>query len=199
MQKNISLLLIDLQNDFLDSNGILAGVVKDQIEDSNLIDKINSLTEAARKNKVKVIYAPIAFSFDHAELGKNPYGIAKIVKDTGAFKENKEGSKICSKLNVAAEDMVLPYKKSISVFKTTDLDKELRAKNINTLVIAGLLTDACMLATVIEAYDLGYNVVTVINATAATSEESRENTIKNIFPLFSKTMTDKEVIELFKQ
>lgn len=196
---NTALLLVDIQNDFLDENGILSKVVKEQVQNLNLVEKINNLINNAREEGVKIFHAPIAFSSTYSELGQNPYGVAKIVKESGAFKEGERGAMICSKINLTKDDVVLPFKKSISAFKTTNLDGVLRTKGINTLVIAGLLTDACMLATVIEGYDLGYNIITVKNLNAATSVKSREDVINNIFPLFSNPMEDSEVISLFKK
>lgn len=197
MKSNKALILIDLQNDFLDERGILYGVIKEQIKETNLIQKINNLSNSARKNNVKVIHAPIAFSSDYKELGENPYGIAKVVKDSQAFKINSDGAKIYPQINISDSDLILPFKNSISVFKSTNLDQELKKNNIDTVFIVGLLTDACVLATVIEAYDFGYNVIVISNATCATSQKAQEATINNIFPLFSKILTDQEAINLF--
>ncbi len=190
-----ALLLIDTQNDFLSSNGILFGVVKEQLEQLNVVEKINKLLATARKNKMEIIFAPIAFSPNYEELGSSPYGIAKIVKDTGAFKNNDSGSEILSTIEKQDTDIVLPFKKAISAFKTTNLHETLQNKGIDTLVIAGLLTDACMLSTVLEAYDLGYKVVTIEDANAATSHNAREEVVNKIFPLFSTLMKTEDFID----
>lgn len=45
-----------------------------------------------------------------------------------------------------------------SAFKHPDLHSYLQAHNISRLVLCGIDTDACVLATAYEAFDLGYHV-----------------------------------------
>jgi nicotinamidase-related amidase len=45
-----------------------------------------------------------------------------------------------------------------SAFKTTGLDSYLRQKGIDRLVLCGIDSDACVLATGFEAFDLGYHI-----------------------------------------
>lgn len=64
-----------------------------------------------------------------------------------------------------AHDTVL-QKTTVSVFASTDLDKLLKARGIDTLVIAGLMTHACVAGAARDAVPLGYNVVVASDATA---------------------------------
>jgi nicotinamidase-related amidase len=45
-----------------------------------------------------------------------------------------------------------------SAFKTTKLDSYLKQKQVERLIICGVDSDACVLATAFEAFDLGYHV-----------------------------------------
>lgn len=45
-----------------------------------------------------------------------------------------------------------------SAFKTTDLHAYLQQKEVERLIICGVDSDACVLATAFEAFDLGYHV-----------------------------------------
>lgn len=47
---------------------------------------------------------------------------------------------------------------SYSAFKTTDLHAYLQQRRVERLIICGVDTDACVLATAFEAFDLGYHV-----------------------------------------
>jgi nicotinamidase-related amidase len=47
---------------------------------------------------------------------------------------------------------------SYSAFKTTDLHDYLQQKHVEQLIICGVDSDACVLATAFEAFDLGYHV-----------------------------------------
>lgn len=62
-------------------------------------------------------------------------------------------------------DTVL-QKTSVSVFASTDLDNRLKAQGIDTLLIAGLMTHACVAGAARDAVPLGYRVVVASDATA---------------------------------
>ncbi|MFP4595915.1 cysteine hydrolase family protein [uncultured Ralstonia sp.] len=62
-------------------------------------------------------------------------------------------------------DTVL-QKNTVSVFASTDLDQRLKAANIKTLVIAGLMTHACVAGAARDAVPLGYQVVVASDASA---------------------------------
>jgi nicotinamidase/pyrazinamidase len=58
-----------------------------------------------------------------------------------------------------------------SAFDETDLHPRLQAQGVQRLVVAGLATDYCVLATVIDACALGYSVVVLQDAIAAVAQQ----------------------------
>lgn len=67
-----------------------------------------------------------------------------------------------------------------SAFKTTELDTFLKQRNIERLVLCGIDTDACVLATAFEAFDLGYHVKVDFDLTYSSGdlEHSARNIIR---------------------
>jgi len=57
-------------------------------------------------------------------------------------------------------------KSSVSVFPTTDIDARLKAAGIKTLIIAGLMTHACVAGAARDAVPAGYDVIVVADASA---------------------------------
>ncbi|GLZ88335.1 hypothetical protein Pres01_43860 [Metapseudomonas resinovorans] len=57
-----------------------------------------------------------------------------------------------------------------SAFHRTDLDRKLRQLGVSRLVVSGVLTDACVLATVLDAFALGYGVDLIADACTSTTE-----------------------------
>ncbi|AIO38640.1 isochorismatase family protein [Burkholderia cenocepacia] len=57
-------------------------------------------------------------------------------------------------------------KTSVSVFPTTDLDERLKAASIDTLIVTGLMTHACVAGAARDAVPLGYAVIVVDDACA---------------------------------
>jgi nicotinamidase-related amidase len=62
-------------------------------------------------------------------------------------------------------DLVL-QKHLAGAFSRTDFDERLRARGIDTLIVAGLMTHLAVLVTVIDASVRGYNVVVAADSTA---------------------------------
>jgi nicotinamidase-related amidase len=50
----------------------------------------------------------------------------------------------------------------------------LRPRGANTLIVSGSETDVCVLATVLDAVDIGYRVIVVRDAICSSSDEGRE-------------------------
>ncbi|VVD82990.1 cysteine hydrolase [Pandoraea aquatica] len=64
-----------------------------------------------------------------------------------------------------ARDTVL-QKTSVSVFASTDIDARLKKLGVDTLLITGLMTHACVAGAARDAVPLGYRVVVASDATA---------------------------------
>merc|ERR1712139_190748 len=80
----------------------------------------------------------------------------------------------------AAGDVVIKGKK--------DLDAQLKARKIETVVLCGFLTNCCVESTMRTAYEKGFNVVTLTDAMATTSPEGQAVTAGS-FGMFSTPMT----------
>ncbi|HEX4548266.1 cysteine hydrolase family protein [Pseudomonas sp.] len=63
------------------------------------------------------------------------------------------------------QDVVL-QKNTVSVFASTDLDQQLKKAGIQTLIISGLMTHACVAGAARDAAPLGYSVIVAADATA---------------------------------
>lgn len=65
-----------------------------------------------------------------------------------------------------AENHTVVRKSSISVFPSTDIDAQLKAKGIKTLLVSGLMTHACVAGATRDAVPLGYEVIVAEDACA---------------------------------
>ncbi|PVZ80268.1 cysteine hydrolase [Serratia sp. S1B] len=81
------------------------------------------------------------------------------------FAEDSMMSAIHGDIQPAAHHSLVK-KSSVSVFPTTDLDQRLKAAGVNTLIISGLMTHACVAGAARDAVPLGYNVIVVDDACA---------------------------------
>lgn len=71
-------------------------------------------------------------------------------------------------------------KRHYSAFSGTDLDIRLRERQVDTVVLTGVLTDICVLHTAIDAYNLGYKIEVVASAVASLTEEQHQFALRHI-------------------
>ncbi|WP_295810747.1 isochorismatase family protein [uncultured Nitratireductor sp.] len=82
-------------------------------------------------------------------------------------------------------------KTSVSVFPTTDLDARLKAQGIKTVIVAGLMTHACVSGAARDAVPLGYDVIVASDACA-----TRDITGPNGKTVSHKTLHDASLATL---
>ncbi len=73
------------------------------------------------------------------------------------------GGDLVDELKAQPGDIVID-KNVLSSFVGTDLDAQLKARGIHTVVLTGVVTYACVLATGVDARGHGYNVLMVKDA-----------------------------------
>jgi nicotinamidase-related amidase len=84
---------------------------------------------------------------------------------------------------VAPEDGdIIVRKKRVGAFGTTDLDQQLRARGVDTLVLAGISTSGVLLSTVRDAHDRDYRLIVLADASADPLPDIHEVLIEKILP-----------------
>jgi nicotinamidase-related amidase len=92
-------------------------------------------------------------------------------------------------------------KPAYSAFAESVLTAFLREKNIDTLIITGSETDVCVLATVLDAVDLGFRVIVVEDALCSSFDEGHDALMtlyRNRFSEQIELMTHAHVSELWR-
>ena len=187
-----ALVLIEFQNDFTSEGGALHGAVEGVMESTNMLENTKALVEEARAAGATIIHAPISFADGYHEISDHPYGILAGVVDSKAFVKDSWGADIVDDLSPKADDIVIEGKRGLDTFASTNLDFILRSKGIKRVALGGFLTNCCVESTMRSAYEKGFDVVTLTDCVAATSEEEHANAIQYDYPMFSKPMTSEE-------
>ncbi len=192
-----AVVLIEYQNDFTSEGGALHDAVKGVMDDSQMIENTRKVVAEARAAGVTVLHAPITFAPGYGELGDpdKVYGILKGVIDSGAFVKGTWGAEICDQLAPEEDDIVIEGKRGLDTFASTNLDFVLRSREVETVILAGFLTNCCVESTMRTAYEKGYDVVTLTDCTAATSDEEQRVATARDYPMFSQPMTSDQVVE----
>ena len=190
-----ALVLVEFQNDFTTDGGSLHAAVADVMASTGMLDNAARAAEATRAAHATVIHSPISFQPGYYEITQHPYGILAGVVDSTSFVKGTWGVEIADSMKPQDGDIVLEGKRGLDAFASTNLDFILRSKGIKTVVLAGFLTNCCVESTMRSAYERGYEVITLTDCVAATSQPEHDNAIKYDYPMFSKPMTVAEYID----
>ena len=77
-------------------------------------------------------------------------------------------------------------KRFYSPFTEPQFHPFLQGRHIDSIVVTGGETDVCVLATVLDAVDLGYRVIVVSDALCSVSDQAHENLLQHYSERFQQ-------------
>lgn len=168
-----ALIIIDMQQDFLEPGGFGAALGNDVSLLARAVEPCRNLLASARAARLLVIHTreghrPDLTDCPPAKLSRAPVGLR--IGDKGPMGRilvrGEPGHDIIPELTPIAGEVVLD-KPGKGAFCQTDLDLILRNRGIETLLVAGVTTEVCVSTTVREANDRGYRCLVVADACAS--------------------------------
>lgn len=180
--RSTALLIVDMQNDFVRPDGKLT--VPDA---AATIPVIQRLRERARAAGMHVFYTQDTHLPGDQEF--EIWGEHAL--------RNSDGWQIVPELYPDWDrgDRVF-RKRRYDGFYETQLDSELRADGIDTLIVCGTVANVCVLHTAASAAIRWYRVILPVDATSALHAFDMESTKRQIHFLFSGTITTADAIEM---
>lgn len=161
----IAVLVIDMQKDFF----------RDQFlkeRQKTLVAEINSVIGLARARKYPIIWVRQEFEPDLSDA----FLVMRRKKQYQTIR-GTEGIQLVSGLDYRAGDHEI-IKKRYSAFFKTDLEALLSTLRIETLVITGINTHACIRTTAIDAYQRDMNVIIPRTCISSSDEEHHRVSLK---------------------
>ena len=99
---------------------------------------------------------------------------------------------------IPGKELVI-HKASTGVFNTTGIDQLLRRMNVETLIVTGVATNACVESSARDASDRWYKVVMAEDAQGTFSEEAHIATLRNFARLFGMVWSTEDIIHYLSQ
>jgi isochorismate hydrolase len=182
--KKSALLVIDMQKFFLnkESHSYIPAA-------TTIVSNVNLIISKYREKKF-----PIIFTFHAYEVNENPGVMSKWWGDM--LRVNNPLSEIHSSIDLDKDDILL-RKNRYSAFVGTNLDKILKEKKIDSLVITGIMTHLCCETTARDAFMRDYDVYFIIDATATETESLHISSLRTLTDGFTIPMKTSEIIEEF--
>ena len=116
-------------------------------------------------------------------------------KRLAGLDESSEGFKLFPKLEPAPGDMrIKKIRYSAFIEGSSDIDAQLRRRGIDTVLIAGTLTNVCCESTARDAMLLDYKTVMLSDANATLSDEEHAATLNTFAMFFGDVFTTDQAI-----
>jgi len=173
-----ALLVIDMQNYF------------HQIVQP-ILDNIQKVIQASRRKNIPVIFTQHGHTDAASDGGTLGEWWGQVIL------EGTKDWKFIPEMKIESKDIILP-KKRYSAFYETDLEKILRSKGIQDLILSGVMTNLCCETTARDAFMRDYRVFFLIDGTSTGKEDHHLATLKNLGYGFAYLITCEELIKSLK-
>ncbi len=188
-----ALVVIDLQNAFM-----LPDMPTEVKTARDIVPNVNRLAGAVRGAGGRVVWVKMTLDgeretwsvfFDH--FGSAEHSATELQSlSRGTF-----GHELYDGLDVSPADLVVEKTRfSAFIQGSSDLDRLLRQLGIDTVLIAGTVTNTCCESSARDAMMLNYKTVMVADANAAHSDDEHNATLANILRIFGDVLSTDEVV-----
>jgi ureidoacrylate peracid hydrolase len=185
---------------------VLNGHVKNkeaQLRWRPVVQAAATLLAAARAHRVMVAYACAAHRADNATtahtLRDTDNRLRALDPGAAAFRPvvaaGTWDAQVIDELAPAPVDYLVP-KYRWSAFHQTYLDLALRARGVDTLIVAGGSTDVGVASTAYAARDLDYNLVIASDACTSPERDNHEQFMQRVFPRMARVRTAARIVAM---
>lgn len=193
-----ALIVVDMQKGFLDP-----GEAMEVPQAREIVPRIQALLAIFREKRLPVVFTQFVYSEKipllvgelHPEHRRATPGAPRgFGLPSSSCLEGEENVKIVPELGPLPDELVIP-KHWYDAFNGTPLDGALRARGIRSLVFTGTMTDICVLASVVGAFNREYRCVVVEDAVATLWPEIQQATLDIIRRAYARVVSAKEVAD----
>ena len=189
---NFGLLVVDMQNGFVSKGGSYDLLGMNTESYRKIIPKTRELIDYCRAEGIPVFYT---------EAIREPSGIdllTRVHRLLPVTREERLKVPICVRGTWDAKtiDEIKPedsdhvvIKRRDSAFQDTELRVWLQSEGINTLIICGVDTSICVETSLRDAFNIGYDVILISDATASGINKHYETTLERVRDYYGLVMT----------
>ena len=190
-----ALVVIDMQNAFCKP-----GAPVEVPESRQIVPNINRLAEGLRQLGGDVIWIVTEIRQNHGKTDWENF-TSRIIADQVRQRTieymapGAEGTLLWSELDARDTDIFMVKNRySCLAPGASPLERTLRSRGIDTLLIAGTKTNVCCEATARAAWDMDFSVVMVSDCCAALSDQEHLASLNSIIQQFGDILTIDEVL-----
>ena len=193
-----ALVVVDMQNAYM-----LPGVAHAPcLTAQDIVPNINRLANVVRHTGGTVIWIKTAYTEDTLENWSTLYGMLGskgTQKRAAALTRGSKGYELWPALEVRAEDLTVEKNRySAFIQGSSDLAEVLRSRGLDTLLIAGTVTNVCCESTARDAMMLNFKTIMLTDGNAAVTDEDHNASLTGFYLIFGDVMSTDFAIECLK-
>jgi ureidoacrylate peracid hydrolase len=193
--RKTALLVVDLQNAFM-----LPGVAHALCEVApSIVPNVNRLAEALRQAGGTVAWIRTTAMretlvdwsqyYEHLTPDQQEMRLA-------ALAEGSKGHELWPDLDIRSEDLIVTkLRYSAFIQGASDLEAQLRARGIDTVLITGTVTNVCCESTARDAMMRNFRTIMISDGNAAVTDQDHANSLIAFYLTFGDVETTDAVIE----
>lgn len=139
----------------------------------------------------------VRVAFEPADIAKVPASNAAFSRAAASMPADAPHTQFHERVAPRPGDVVV-RKTRVGAFSTTDLDAQLRARKVTTLVLAGISTSGVVLSTVRDAADRDYRIVVLSDGCADPDPEVHGVLMTKVFPRQAEVWTIDDLTKLVR-
>ena len=169
--------------------------LREAASEVGLVEHAAEICAAARRAGARVVHCTAVFRPDRAGSVANCRLLAATAELMGdRLDEGRPGAELVPALGVAPSDLVVPRHHGLTPFPGTELDQTLRNVGVTTVVAVGCSLNVALSGLVLNAVDLGYQVVVPEDAVVGVPVEYGRSVLANSLDLLAMVVTSAEVV-----
>lgn len=191
-------LIIDMQNGFVEQGAPVEVPIAREI-----VPNVNRISQAARSAGASNHFLHFTTPVDDLSSWSSFY--ARFTDDISrdhqaAFTPGAHHWQLWPAIDVDETRDKIVEKRRFSAFihGTCDLDAQLRAQGVDTLIISGTLSNCCCESTARDAMQMNYRVIFASDANAALTDAEHMTTLNNMLFLFADVRSTDEIVALLQ-
>ena len=188
-----AMIVVDMQNGFLDDGGSMAKTGMDIRELKKTVAPVCRLVDACHNAGIPIIFTRMVQRADFKDAGirieRRP-----ALKEVNSLVAGTWDMELDPRMDAKPEDYILD-KNRYSSFYNTNLELILRGLAVDTLIICGVTTEICVESTIRDAFFRDFKIVVPEDAVAALDVIRHEGTLLTIKFGFGTVTTTAEIID----
>src|ERR671937_1531835 len=196
---NPALIVIDVQNGFAGKGGSYDLLGMEISNYTKGIPKIRDLIIMCRSAEIPIFYTQAVREASGIDLLTKSHQILpksreeRIMKRPICIRGTWDADIVDDIKPIESDHIVI--KRRDSAFHDTEIGVWLRSIRVDTLIFCGIDTSICVETSLRDAFNLGYDIIVVSDATASSNRKHYDSTLENVRDYYGIVIESRELFQ----